>query len=321
MKKIKLVEVASELAAGTRGASLGIGALKTASFNKKSKFFAQFPVCSVTTHNDGLLEDVQNPYAKRIVSVRKVLESTADCLTETLQEDYFPLVLGGDHSTAAGTIAGIKAKYPEARIGAAWIDAHADLHTPFTTPSGNMHGMPLAMAASIDNLESQINNPKEETLSEWSKIKLIGGEEPKIKLEDIVFFGVRDTESPEEDLMRRHNIRNFTVDEVRRRGTDDTVAEALDLLKDCDFIYVSFDVDSMDPEISSGTGTPVPHGFSVQEARELNLHFIREKKVVAWEMVEINPTLDQNNRMADTAFGILEAVVAEYNQREAEASV
>lgn len=312
MKNIKLVEVASELAAGTRGASLGIGALKTASFNKKSKYFAKYPVCSVPTHNEGLLNDVQNPYAKRIVSVRKVLENTANCLQETLEEGSFPLVLGGDHSTAGGTLAGLKRIYPDKEIGVIWVDAHADLHTPYTTPSGNMHGMPLAMASALDNLNCQINEPSETTVEEWNRIKAIGGNKPSIEPQNIIYFGVRDTEAPEESLMKEYSIKNFTVAEVRNKGVEATLSEAFERLSHCDLIYVSFDVDSMDPEISRGTGTPVPNGFTVEEATEINIGLIENEKVVCWEMVEINPTLDEHNRMADTAFGILEKVTEVY---------
>lgn len=309
MERIKFIEVASELAAGTRGASLGIGALKTASLNKGSDFFKKYPCMAVPTINDHLFEDVMNPYAKRIPQVRMMLERTCGAIENTLREGTFPVVLGGDHSTAAGTICGIKTAMPNKRLGVIWIDAHADLHTPYTTPSGNMHGMPLAIAANIDNLECQVNEPKEETIAEWEKIKNIGLSGPKIDPSDIVFIAMRDREEPEKAVVSRHGIRNFAVEELRAKGVQAVVEQTLEALAHCDVLYVSFDVDSLDPEISRGTGTPVPGGLTAEEGMELNRLFIKEQKVVCWEMVEINPTLDSHNHMAETAFEILEVAV------------
>lgn len=310
MEKIKFIEVASELAAGTRGASLGIGALKTASLNKGSDFFKKFPCEAVPTINETLFEDVVHPYAKRIPQVREMLARTSAVVEHNMREGYFPIVLAGDHSTAAGTIAGIKAAMPHKRLGVVWIDAHADLHTPYTTPSGNMHGMPLAMAANLNNLECQVNEPRSESVAEWKKAFDLGIEGPKIDPADIVFISMRDFEAPEKAIINRYGIRNFTVEALRAKGVAAIVAETLQQLDHCDAIYVSFDVDSLDPEISRGTGTPVPGGLSKQEGLELNKLFIRQEKVVCWEIVEINPTLDTENKMGETAFEILEATVS-----------
>ncbi|WP_224996524.1 arginase [Cesiribacter sp. SM1] len=309
MERIKFIEVASELGAGTRGASLGIGALKAASLAKGSDFFKRYPCMAVPTLNEQLFEDILHPYAKRIPQVRQILEYTYDAVKNTLQEGCFPVVLAGDHSTAAGTIAGIKAAMPQKRLGVIWIDAHADLHTPFTTPSGNMHGMPLSMVAGIDNKECQVNEPQAETVEEWSRIKNIGIAGAKIDPSDIVFIGMRSREEPEKAIISRHGIRNFSVEELRSKGVASVVHETMNLLADCSAVYISFDVDSLDPEISAGTGTPVPQGLTVEEARELNHSLISQEKVVCWEMVEINPTLDVLNKMAKTAFEILEIAV------------
>jgi arginase len=191
-------------------------------------------------------------------------------------------------------------------LGVIWIDAHADLHTPFTTPSGNMHGMPLAMTSQTDNRECQINEPSEETLMFWERIKNIGGNFPKINLEDIVFISVRDTESPEDFLIEKHGIKNFKTKEVRELGIQEVAKQSLEILKDCDQIYISFDVDSLDSSISVGTGTPVPDGLTVKEAIELNAELIKDKRVCCWEIVEVNPTLDTENTMAENAFEVLE---------------
>ncbi len=306
MRKIKLVEVRSEIAAGTRGASLGVDALKIASLDKKSNFFTQFDPISVPDANNFLWKGNKHPHAKYIDGVYQVLKNVYSTIESLRLEKKFPIVLAGDHSTAAGTIMGIKAAHPEKRLGVIWIDAHADLHTPYTTPSGNMHGMPLAMAAQLDNLECKVNSPSSETLSFWEKIKKIGGDFPKIEPKDIVFISVRDTEEPENYLIEKFGIKNFTTAEVRSLGVSKVALETLQLLKSCDQLYISFDVDSLDSSISVGTGTPVPNGLSVEEAIQLNAELIKDKRVCCWEIVEVNPTLDTENTMAEIAFEVLE---------------
>ena len=306
MRKIKLVEVRSEIAAGTRGASLGVDAMKIASLDKKSDFFTRFDPINVPDANNFLWKGNRHPHAKYIEGVYQVLKNVYSTVESLRLEKKFPIILAGDHSTAAGTIMGIKAAHPEKRLGVIWIDAHADLHTPYTTPSGNMHGMPLAMTAQLDNMECQVNHPDKETLSFWEKIKKIGGETPKIDPKDIVFISVRDTEKPEDFLIEKYGIKNFKTSEVRELGVTEVAQQALTILKDCDQVYISFDVDSMDSSISVGTGTPVPDGLTVEEAIQLNAELIKDKRVCCWEIVEVNPTLDTENTMAEAAFEVLE---------------
>lgn len=307
MRDIKLVEVRSEIAAGTRGASLGIDALKIASLDKTSDFFTRFDPIHVPDANNFLWKGNKHPNAKYIDGVYQVLKNVYSTIESLRLEKLFPIILAGDHSTAAGTIMGIKSAHPDKRLGVIWIDAHADLHTPYTTPSGNMHGMPLAMCIQTDNRDCEVNQPAEETVQYWEKIKKIGGDAPKIKSEDIVFISVRDTESPEDFLIKKYGIKNFTTEEVRNLGITKVAAEALSILGNCDQIYISFDVDSLDSSISMGTGTPVANGLTVKEALELNTELIKDKRVCCWEIVEVNPTLDSENLMAENAFDILEA--------------
>ena len=307
MRNISLVEVRSEIAAGTRGASLGVDALKVASLDKKSDFFSRFDPIRVPDANSYLWKGNKFPYAKYIPGVFEVVSGVFETVRTLRLEKKFPIILAGDHSTAAGTIMGIKAADPDKRLGVIWIDAHADLHTPYTTPSGNMHGMPLAMCIGTDNRECQVNKPGDEALAYWEKIKNIGIEGPKILTEDIVFIAVRDTEEAEEYLIKKHKIRNFPVDEIRAEGIVNISREALKSLTHCDQIYISFDVDSLDSSISTGTGTPVAKGLKVDEALLLNVELIKDKRVCCWEIVEVNPILDTQNQMAEIAFDILES--------------
>ena len=304
---IQLIENKSELGAGTRGASLGIDALRISSLNKGSNYFLKYKVVKVKNNNEMLFDAVKLSSAKRIKGIVKVFNRICNQIEQTLTDGHFPLVLAADHSSAGGTIAGLKKKYPNKRLGAIWIDAHADLHSPYTSPTGNVHGMPLATALAYDNKECQVKEPSEEALKYWGELKNTAGISPKLIADDIVFFGVRDTEHPEDEIIRRDGITNFTVAETREKGVEKACKEALQRLKDCDMIYISFDVDSMDCDlVSCGTGTPVPNGFTPEEANSIIQNLIQSEKLVCFEMVEINPTLDnKQNLMADTAFDIL----------------
>jgi arginase len=311
VKALKIIENCSEIGAGTRGASLGIDAIKIASLNLESEFFVKTPSVRIQDENHLLFEPVSTPSAIRISGIAKVYERIAEAVEQTIESGQFPLIMAADHASAGGTIAGIKKAHPNKRLGVIWIDAHADLHSPFTSPSGNVHGMPLATALSEDNRESKVVDPSEKALKTWESMKAIGGIEPKLAPEDLIFYGVRDTEKPEEALMKRNDIVNYSVDECRSSGMVSVAEKGLDRLSECDIIYISFDVDSMDPDlVSYGTGTPVKHGFSPQEANDLiNALIEKSKKVCCFEMVEVNPILDnQGNKMAETAFGILENI-------------
>ncbi|HSN47927.1 MAG TPA: arginase, partial [Flavobacterium sp.] len=205
-----------------------------------------------------------------------------------------------------------KSVYPAQTLGVIWIDAHADLHSPYTSPSGNIHGMPLAAAIADDNLTCQINQLAPETQQYWEEMKNIGCKGAKIVPENIVYFGVRDTEEAEDKQIEKYKIKNYKVDEIRYRGLKTCVKEALDSLSNCDILYLSFDVDSMDCDlISYGTGTPVPRGFDQYEIIAIMDQVIETNKVICIEFVEINPLLDnKGNKMAETAFEVLEHITA-----------
>lgn len=305
---LKIVEVRSELGAGQRGASLGVDAIKIASVKANSKFFGTNLRVVVKDENSRMFQQVQTPFAKRSVGIYKVLTRISKAVAKVLiAENRFPIVLSGDHSNAAGTIAGIRLAYPNKRLGVMWIDAHADLHSPYTSPSGNMHGMPLAISIADDNLECQKNDVKKVAIKYWEKAKNLAGIKQKVKPTDIVFFAVRDTEAEENHLIAKHKIRNFNVNEIRQNGAKKIANEALKLLKDCDLIYVSFDVDSLDTSISVGTGTPVNNGLMVSEAQDLLQELVKDPRTCCFEIVEVNPLLDlKGNSMGETAFGILE---------------
>jgi arginase len=317
MSEISIIENCSEIGAGTRGASLGIGALKVAARNKKSSYFGDYERFIIEDQNDLLDEKTPFNFAKRIDGLLEVYKNTTQILGHVFDQSNFPVILSGDHACAAGTISGIKARFPNKRLGVIWIDAHADLHTPYTTPSGNVHGMPLAIALNSDNKESQVNQPSEDAVDCWNQLKSLGGISPKILAEDLVFISVRDTEKPEDDFMRRNNIKNYTVAELRQLKKEVVADQIKEKLKHCDLIYVSFDVDSMDSIlVSKGTGTPVENGLTPEEANYFVTEFAAWDKTCCVEMVEINPCLDNKiNRMAEVAFDILENLTKKIENR------
>lgn len=311
MKPIKLIKNRSDIGAGTRGSDLGVDAIEIAAINQGSDYFNQFPFEDIKTHNESIYDKDRSTVAKRIEHVVEQCVRVSNAVQKNLN-DYFPIVLSGDHSSALGTISGIKSTFPEQNVGVIWIDAHADLHSPYTSPSGNIHGMPLAAALANDNLDAKTNAVDQDTQKYWEEMKQIGYKGPKIQPENLVYFGVRDTEEAEDQQMERLSIRNYKVDEVRYRGLETCVAEALVKLSHCEVLYISFDVDSMDCDlISYGTGTPVAKGFDQYEIIAIIEQIIKTKKVVCIEIVEVNPLLDtKGNKMAETAFQVLEAVTS-----------
>lgn len=309
MKNIKLVEVASEIGAGTRGASLGIDAIKIAALDFMSNFFVHFPSEKIETSNNLLFEPIKSPFAKRIDGVLDIYERSSAAIQECIKNNFFPVVLSGDHSTAGGIIAGLKIAKPKSRIGIIWIDAHADLHTPYTTPSGNMHGMPLATAINEDNKECSVHDLDPKTKEAWEKLKSLGKIQPKVKPEDIVFIGLRDYEKEERHIIEKYGMKVITTAEVRRVGAENATRKALRYLNECTDIFVSFDVDCLDSAISRGTGTPVSNGLKEREAEDLVSKFMQNRKICCFEITEVNPTLDKENLMAEIAFNILQRSV------------
>ena len=261
----------SELGAGTRGSSLAFPAMLTASLKLKSDLFDKYPVEEIENENHYLFNPPTNYFAKHIDGIITIYDKPSNKIKSIYTNNNFPIIISGDHSSAGGTIAGIKASHPNKKLGVVWIDAHADLHSPLTTPSGNMHGMPLAISLNDNNLQSKINLVEDSVLKKWD---ILTEKEKKISPENLIFFGVRDTEKQEDEMMNRLNLRNYSIKEIRSKGIQKCVLESFKLLKECELIYISFDVDSLDSSISKGTGTPVPNGFSISEIKNLLKYFL-----------------------------------------------
>lgn len=284
--------------------------MKIAAFNAQCSIFKDYPVRVIPNNDEALSNKDVKPFAKHIEDFVHVIQQVDEEVSRTISNNAFPILISGDHGSAAGTIASLQKNFPDKTLGVVWIDAHADLHSPYTTPSGNMHGMPLAIALGEDNLENRCNEPHPDTVRLWNELKNYKGT-GKIRPEYLVYVAVRDMEAPEIALISRLKIKNHTVDEVRSRGPKVIAREILKQLDGCDLIYVSFDVDSLDPvEVSFGTGTPVKNGLFPIEALDIMEVLAQSKKLCCLEFVEINPCLDnKQNKMAETALNILEPLV------------
>lgn len=342
--EVKLVELKSEISAGTRGASRGIDAMIMASLNLKLQeeirrekdwhedewtqeeveyregkyqdhdmpwnFFRFRERLVVENHNESVYDPIRFRWSKRIEGLIKVYERMVEAMQPVLKSDALPVVLAGDHGTAGATIKAIKKAFPDDRIGVVWVDAHADLHSPYTTPSGNMHGMPLSIALAEDNYRNRRRELPDQTGQLWEKIKDVGVRGAAINPEDIVFIGLRSVEVQERDLLQRLKMNSIHVREVREDGYQRAFVRAMEMLDKCDKVYISFDVDSIDSTVSSGTGTPVPAGLFIEEVKGLLDLFARHEKVCCMEIVEVNPFLDKHgNRTAEIAFDILYNIV------------
>ena len=306
MNSIKILINMSELGAGTRGSSLSYSSIVTASHNLNSDFFLKNKAEEIPNENSILFSPGLPKNAKYIDEIIVIYKRISDKIKSTCLDNKIPLIISGDHSNAGGTITGLREAFPDKKIGVFWIDAHADLHSPYTTPSGNIHGMPLATALKEDNIISKVNEVDANTAKKWNKLK---GMKAKIMPEHIIFLGVRDTEIQEDEMISRLNIKKYSVNDLRKKSLESCINESLESLSDCEIIYVSLDVDSLDPSISNGTGTSVDNGFTVDEVKKILNLIADSKKIGCLEITEVNPTLDtKGNAMAEAAFEILQDI-------------
>ncbi len=290
--RFKLITAESDFGAGKQGAAKGplalINELRSLDFNH------------IDTYNYILMEPrvgndrTETPYGKNIETITEFQNNVWRSISEILQLGKIPFILSGDHSSANALISGVKDFYANSRIGVIWIDAHADLHSPYTTPSGNIHGMPIAALMGHDHREMARNEPKEITKKLWEDMKRLGRRRivPKLQPQDLVFIALRSTEVEEEKIIAKENIKTFRPDDIRQLGIEKVLENTLSHLRNCEYIYVSFDVDSLDSSISVGTGTPVEDGLSLDQAHYLLKSLLAKKNLVGFEITEVNPELD-----------------------------
>ncbi|ULG72361.1 arginase [Macrococcus brunensis] len=224
---------------------------------------------------------------RNLPEVVEFCETLCNEVDQTITAGKYPLVIGGDHSIAMGTISGVKKHYDN--LGVIWYDAHGDLNIADSSPSGNIHGMPLR--ALIGDGHPDLVN--------------IGGYKNKVKTENIVLIGMRDLDEGEKAYIKEVGIKTYTMSDIDRIGMGQVIEETLEYLKETDGIHLSLDVDALDPVETPGTGTTVPGGISYRESH-LALEMLHDsERVTSMEIVEVNPLIDINNKTANQAVELL----------------
>jgi len=285
-QKIRIIGVPMDLGASRRGVDMGPSALRVAGLQGRIKQLGHqvedIGNVSVKQAEEMSYGEKRAKYLREIADACKDLSAIVE---KSLEESMMPVVLGGDHSIAAGTLSGIAAhfKKKEKRIGLIWLDAHGDINTPESSPSGNVHGMPLAAAMGYGAIE----------------LVELQGFKPKVEPQNISLVGIRDLDSQEKKLAKKSGVHVFTMRDIDERGMREVMSDALKYaMDDTDGISVSLDMDFVDPSDAPGVGTPVRGGVTYREAH-LAMEMIADTEaMVSLEIVEINPVIDEHNRTA-----------------------
>src|SRR5450432_387089 len=288
-RKIRVIGVPLDLGQSRRGVDMGPSAVRVAGLEARLEALGHevedggnVPVAIPEQKKEG------DTHAKYLKEITATCTKHAELVFKTLEAGKVPLSLGGDHSMAAGTVSGVAEFYRQQkqRVGLIWIDAHSDINTPDTSPSGNVHGMPLAALMGLGPFD--LGN--------------IFNFSPKVKPENCVLFGVRDIDAAERENILRAGIHVFTMRDIDERGMRPLMAEALWIVsKGTAGYHVSLDMDWVDPEDAPGVGTPVRGGATYREAH-LAMEIIADRGgMLSFEIVEINPILDEKNRTAELA--------------------
>ncbi|MCS7006096.1 MAG: arginase [Gaiellaceae bacterium] len=283
-REIAIIGAALDLGQERRGVDMGPSAMRYAGLEERLAGLG-YTVRDLGNVSAAVQEALalEDPRARFLPEILETCRRLADLVAEAARRGAVPLVLGGDHSVALGTLGGLARVYGPG--GLLWIDAHADVNTPDTSPSGNIHGMVLAAVLGIagDAFASDA----------WSL--------PAVDPKRVVLLGVRELDEREPELLRMTGVRVYTMSEIDRIGIERAVREALDRVGGPGFVHLSLDVDALDPEIAPGVGTPVRGGLTYREAH-LALELVAEADLVrSLEVVEVNPILDRENTTALTA--------------------
>lgn len=287
--RIRVIGVPMDLGADRRGVDIGASAIRYAGLND------QLRRLGYTVNDIGNIvvpqpesQPTGDPRLKYLEPIVQVSEDLANAVSSALKDGEFPLILGGDHSIALGSITGVARVHSD--VGVIWVDAHADFNTHETTPSGNIHGMILGALAGVGH----------------PKLTGIGGWSPKINMQTIVIVGARDIDPPEQELLRQQHIHVFTMTDIDQRGMDKVMHEAIEIASQAEHgIHLSLDMDSLDPREAPGVGTPVRGGLTYREAHLAMEVVASSGRMVSMDAVEVNPMLDRENTTAHLAVELI----------------
>jgi len=299
-KIVNIIGFPVDLGAGRRGVDMGPSAMRISQISERLSHLGYKIIDDGNIHIEIIeRQSPGNPQLKYLDEILKRSKILAEKVEACLNAGHFPLVLGGDHSMSIGSVSGISSycKKNKLRLGVIWIDAHADMNTAATSPSGNIHGMPLAALLGLGD----------KSLTEFY------GFAPKVKAEDCVVIGARSIDPLERKNIREIGLKVYTMAEVDKLGIHRIISRVLKQFKDTvDHIHISFDVDSVDPAVAPGVGTPVPGGLSYRETHLLMESIAECGCMSSLEITEVNPILDHQNK---TAMFAAEVVASSMGQR------
>lgn len=284
---VDLIGFPMDLGAGRRGVDMGPSALRIAGIEKRLENlgYVVSDLGDIFIRNQER-QKIKNTKLKYLEEITRTSKLLAKRVEKSLDQNHFPLCIGGDHSMAIGTLAGISSycKKNKQELGLIWIDAHADMNTEETTPSGNIHGMSVAASLGLGS----------------KSLAQIYGHAKKIKSENVAFIGIRSLDQGEKEIINHLKLKVYTMTEVDRKGINFIINKILKELKSrVDHIHVSFDVDCIDPSVAPGVGTPVSGGLSYREAHLLMETIAECGCMSSLEVAEVNPILDTKNKSAD----------------------
>lgn len=292
-KPVALIGAPLDLGAGRRGVDMGPSAIRYAGIAERLSSLGyetvdwgnvESPVAEAT--------DVGDPRARFLPQIKRICERVAELVGRAVAEGALPVVLGGDHSIALGTLGGLARQHGRPG-GVLWIDAHGDVNRPETSPSGNVHGMALAAALGLagPGFESDA----------WPL--------PAVEAQRVALVGTRELDPGERDLLHEQEITVFTMTDVDRLGIEHAVRASLERIAGDGFVHVSFDLDAVDPEVAPGVGTPVRGGLSYREAH-LACETIAESGLAgSFDLVEVNPILDRGNSTGQLAVELAASIL------------
>lgn len=293
---ISIIGVALDLGAGVPGAALGPVAIRYANVVDRllNIGYDVKDEGDIVANRSKVIEN-NGSKLKFLDEITRVNTELCNKVSEVMKEGRFPLILGGDHSIAIGSIAGVLQH--KKNLGVIWFDAHGDINTEETSPTGNIHGMPVAVGLGYGN----------------EKLTSIGGKDVKLDPKKIVYIGCRDLDPEEKKFLKELGIVVFTMHEVDLYGMPEIINRAIKIAgTDTDGIHVSFDMDSIDPSEVRGTGTIVQGGLTYRESNFALEMIAKSEKLVSAEFVEVNPLIDDNNEAAKTAVALIGSLLGEW---------
>jgi len=294
-RTVHVIGVPMDLGSGRRGVDMGPSAIRIAGLHQRLAGLGHTVIDEgdLAIHNMEELR-IGNLHARYISEIARADRALAAAVQRVIRRGHFPLVLGGDHSIAVGTVSGIAAwgRARGKRLGVLWVDAHSDINTPGTSPSGNVHGMPLAALLGLGP----------------GTLTGIGGRFRKVLPENVALVGIRSVDEGERTHLRRLGVHVYTMADIDRHGIHIVMEKAIEnVTHQTDLVHVSFDLDSVDPSLAPGVGTPVKGGLDYREAHLVMESLADAGVMSSLELVEVNPILDDRNRSAEFAVELVES--------------